>query len=109
MSEAPIFLVIGLQSGHYTFQSGSRARDSMITPRCWGFYHSLSYAWDAVQRDVGGINESGHHDYLAIEEVQPGIAARVTARWWYRWDNRWEPVGQPPWASETGNGSYVMG
>ena len=76
-------------------------------PHCFGFYHRFDIATKAVEDDIGSLHEC-YHEYLAVEEFQPGIIATSTAELWHcRIENKWVPCEKP--ARFQGTTGFGMG
>jgi hypothetical protein len=79
--------------------------DKVWESRSMGWYSDQNKAIDAVERNVGSIEEC-LYNWCVIEEFREGMMAVASDHpVWFRWtpDNKWESTATPEWSKGTVN------
>ena len=75
--------------------------------RCWGFYFCYAKALNAVERNIGGLDDC-MFDYVVIEEHPEGVLRIATVKQWFKYkkvpdDVEWVEIDPPEWAEGVSN------
>lgn len=63
--------------------------------RCFGYFKLLTDAINAVEKNMGSMQEC-LYTYLVIEEMEQGVHPISTLELWYKWeDGKWVSCERP--------------
>ena len=73
----------------------------------FGYYFERCLALAAVEENRASMDEC-LYEYLVVEEILPGVHAKVVTEMWYKWNGfKWAACLKPEWLNGVSN--FAMG